>query len=172
MGIVSGVFCSDLMCVVIEAVLSSINPSPGVARQLLTFFASPKKVSKERRPRDPGPPGFPVLRSKKWEGKQTRCAQTSFPSFSIFRIASPAGSKRKFQTGSLRIAWGRSPSASQFLRGRAQLCRRNKLCSDSKERRPLNHRPPLARRSEPVWNSRLRAAGGGECKSDKEGKLV
>ena len=108
-----------------NAVLSSINPSPGVARQLLTFFVSPKKVSKERRPRDPGPSDFPVLRSKKWEGKQTRCAQTSFPSFSIFRIASPAGSKRNGQTGSLRIAG------------------RRRRCDGCRSLQPLKKRPRI-----------------------------
>jgi len=53
--------------------------------------------------------------------------------------------------------------------GRDQLRR---CCSGCEERRPSFHRPTLARRSEPVWNSRLRVAGGGEYKSDKEGKLV
>src|SRR5450830_832476 len=93
-------------CALMNAILSSINPSPGVARQLLTFFVSPKKVSKERRPRDPAPSGCPAMRSKKWEGKTTRFAQTFFPSLSIFRIASPAGSKRNGRTGSLRLARG------------------------------------------------------------------
>ena len=34
---------------------------PGVARRLLTFFASPKKVSKERRPEVRRPFGFPCV---------------------------------------------------------------------------------------------------------------
>jgi hypothetical protein len=59
-----------------------------------------------------------------------------------------------------------------ILTFRSQLCRRDKLCSDSEELRPPLHLSTLAMRSEPVWNSRLRAAGGGRCKSDKEGKLV
>jgi hypothetical protein len=108
-GFVDCFSCCVCCLLILFALRSTL---PGVARRLLTFFVSPKKVSKERRPRDPGPSDFPVLRSKKWEGKQTRYAQTSFPSFSIFRIASPAGSKRNFLHGSLRIAFGGSPSAS------------------------------------------------------------
>jgi hypothetical protein len=65
----SGVLFRLACCALMNTDFSSINPSPGVARQLLTFFVSPKKVSKERRPRDPVPSDFPVLRSKKWEGK-------------------------------------------------------------------------------------------------------
>ena len=51
----------------------------GVARQLLTFFASPKNVSKERRPQEPlhtkvcHPSPASVSRGR----KQTRYAQTS-----------------------------------------------------------------------------------------------
>src|SRR5206468_4152504 len=44
----------------------------GVARQPLTFFASSKKVSKERRPRRLAPAGFPFARRKKWEMSETR----------------------------------------------------------------------------------------------------
>jgi len=40
------------------------------------------------------------------------------------------------------------------------------------ERRLQIHLRPLAMRSEPVWNSRLRVAGGGRYKSEKEGKNV
>jgi hypothetical protein len=46
---------------------------PGVARRLLTFFVSPKKVSKERVEallrRKPLPFGFPFAQGKKWEMK-------------------------------------------------------------------------------------------------------
>jgi hypothetical protein len=49
---------------------------PGVARLLLTFFASPKKVSQKRRPHFAAPSGFPVMQVKKWEVSTTRCAQT------------------------------------------------------------------------------------------------
>jgi hypothetical protein len=45
---------------------------PGAARQPLTFFASPKKVSKERRPPAAAPAGFPKERATKREAKQTR----------------------------------------------------------------------------------------------------
>src|SRR3989442_11031066 len=45
---------------------------PGVARRPLTFFASSKKVSKERRPRRLAPAGFPFARRKKWEMSETR----------------------------------------------------------------------------------------------------
>ena len=38
---------------------------PGVARRPLTFFASPKKVSKERRPRRRCPFGVPVYAGQK-----------------------------------------------------------------------------------------------------------
>ena len=55
---------------------------PGAARQPLTFFASPKKVSKERRRKATALPlgGSPNEPPGIREGKQTRCAQTSFPS--------------------------------------------------------------------------------------------
>jgi hypothetical protein len=45
---------------------------PGVARRLLTFFASAKKVSKESRARDVAPSGCPPQWQSKREMKQTR----------------------------------------------------------------------------------------------------
>ena len=141
-------FCSDSPSVRSLVFLSSINPSPGVARQLLTFLVSPRKVSKRRRPRDPGPSDFPVLRSKKWEGKQTRYAQTSFPSFSIFRIAAPAGSKRNGQTGSLRIArvlrWNDGRSSPLPIKPRVRItmpqASHPRQCEASRGRIPLMSR--------------------------------
>jgi len=77
---------------------------PGVARQLLTFFVSPKKVSKEKRPRFVAPYGG------------TRCCVASIgraanslrsdmrPSFSDCCNTSPATHKRKRRNCSLRIA--------------------------------------------------------------------
>src|SRR5450830_1316836 len=80
---------------------------PGVARQLLTFFASPKKVSKERRPLGRSPFGVPGVGRCKSGREKTRCAQTVFPSFSDLHPPPPATLKRQFHTGSLRIASGR-----------------------------------------------------------------
>src|SRR5450830_322628 len=79
----------------IETSISSINPSPGVARQLLTFLASPRKVSKRRRPLGRSPlRGFPAPAGTNREGKTTRYAQTFFPSFSDLTLPSPATLKR------------------------------------------------------------------------------
>jgi hypothetical protein len=68
--------------------------APGVARQLLTFLVSPRKVSQRRRPQAAAPSEFPAMRRKKWEVNETRCAQTAFTSFSIFCSASLAASQR------------------------------------------------------------------------------
>jgi len=46
------------------------------------------------------------------EGKQTRCAQTSFPPLSDLGTSPTATHKRNFFLGSLRIALGGSPAAS------------------------------------------------------------
>ena len=47
-------FCAVIICVASYLIRSLVGTAwlcwPGVARRLLTFFASPKKVSKERRP--------------------------------------------------------------------------------------------------------------------------
>lgn len=70
----------------------------GVARQPLPFFASPKKGSKERRPQPSLPFGFPFVQDKKWESFETRCAQTTKLSFSIFcpaQMAVPDAEKAK-----------------------------------------------------------------------------
>jgi len=61
--------------------LSSINPSPGAARQPLTFFVSPKKVSKETRPRDPAPFGG-ARRCEAKNGKEKNSLRSD--SFSFF----------------------------------------------------------------------------------------
>src|SRR5450830_1558131 len=79
---------------------------PGVARQLLTFLASPRKVSKRRRPLGRSPFGVPGAGRHKSGRKKTRCAQTVFPSLSDLYPPPPATLKRHFQTGSLRIASG------------------------------------------------------------------
>src|SRR5450830_1601527 len=87
---------------------------PGVARQLLTFFASPKKVSKERRPLGRSPFGVPGVGRCKSGREKTRCAQTVFPSFSDLHPPPPATLKRQFHTGSLRIASGRARVLTVF----------------------------------------------------------
>ena len=50
---------------------------PVVDRRLLTFFASPKKEDKRRRPRSHYPFGVPVFIRQKWEKFETRFAQTT-----------------------------------------------------------------------------------------------
>ena len=66
---------------------------PGVARRLLTFFASPKKVSKERRPRRRCPFGVPVCaRQKMGSGRNSLCSDTP-TSFSIFCPAQTASAQ-------------------------------------------------------------------------------
>jgi hypothetical protein len=68
-----------------NAVLSSINPSPGVARQLLTFLVSPRKVSQRRRPRFAAPlRGVPVDATHK-SGRETNSLRSDkFPFFFRF----------------------------------------------------------------------------------------
>ena len=59
-------FVVGLRVLLVDAVLSSWRSAlPGVAGRLLTFFASPKKVSKERRPRRRCPFGVPVCAKQK-----------------------------------------------------------------------------------------------------------
>src|SRR5450830_158839 len=100
-------FSSDWFVVAAEVVLSSDYRGCRGPRQPLTFFASPKKVSKERRPLGRSPlRGFPAPAGTNREGKTTRCAQTFFPSFSDLYLPSPATLKRNFLSGSLRFAWG------------------------------------------------------------------
>ena len=70
---------------------------PGVARQLLTFLVSPRKVSKRRRPRDPAPSGCPALRSKKWEGKKLAALRQFFllsPFFASHHRLAPSGTAK------------------------------------------------------------------------------
>jgi len=61
---------------------------PGVARQLLTFFASPKKVSKERRPQVRSPFGVPGVVRHKSERETNSLRSDKFPFF--FRFAPAA----------------------------------------------------------------------------------
>jgi len=72
-----------------DAVLSSSWLSmPGVARQPLTFFASPKKVSKERRPRRRCPFGVPVCAGQKMgSGRNSLPLQGAYPLASGYRNA-------------------------------------------------------------------------------------
>ena len=78
----------------------SVDALPGAARQPLTFFASPKKVSKERRPRTAAPSGFPQKWRRKRETGQTRCAQTGpvsdpFPAPFLRRPLSGVGQRQR-----------------------------------------------------------------------------
>ena len=49
---------------------------PVVDRRLLTFLASPRRVSKRRRRKVAVPSGCPIVQVKKWEKFETRYAQT------------------------------------------------------------------------------------------------
>jgi hypothetical protein len=60
---------------------------------LLTFFASPKKVSKKRRPQA-SPFGFPIVQYKKWEMAETRYARTTAISDPFSVPHNRRGSKR------------------------------------------------------------------------------
>ncbi|WP_199525588.1 MULTISPECIES: hypothetical protein [unclassified Herbaspirillum] len=60
---------------------------PGAARQPLTFFASPKKVSKERRPQVRSPFGVPGVVEHK-SGRETNSLRSDkFPFFIRFVLA-------------------------------------------------------------------------------------
>ena len=121
---------------------------PGVARRLLTFFVSPKKVSKETRPRDPGPSDFPVLRSKKWEGKKLASLRQFFLLFPFF-----ASHHRLAPSGNCPAC---SPTASHYQRAAMLVLPSPQLALEQRskrDQRSLNRRPTLAMRSEPVLKS-------------------
>src|SRR5450830_658494 len=102
-----------VLSVVDDAVFSSDELGlPGVARRLLTFFASPKKVSKERRPLGRSPFGVPDVSGRK-SGRENNSLRSDI--FHLVIRISPADtgySQADFETGSLRLALARSPSAS------------------------------------------------------------
>ena len=66
---------------------------PGVAGRLLTFFASPKKVSKERRPRRRCPFGVPVCAGQKMGSGRNSLRSDTPTSFSIFCPAQTASAQ-------------------------------------------------------------------------------
>ena len=83
------------------------------------YFLCFAKESKQRKgwstaptQRFAAPSGFPLVPRTNREGKQTRFAQTSFPSLSDLCASPTATHKRNSFFGSLRIALGGSPSAS------------------------------------------------------------
>ena len=56
-----------------------------------TYFSCFAKKSKQKKATaQPLPFGFPFVQSKKWEANETRYAQTTFTSFSIFCFAQTA----------------------------------------------------------------------------------
>src|SRR5450830_1826566 len=70
----------------------------------LLFLSRQEKLSKRRRPRDPGPCGVPSDALQKMGGSQTRCAQTCAPLIHFLQhITGPARSGSD-QKRSLRIA--------------------------------------------------------------------
>jgi len=79
------VFCSDFAFIGNFFFSFFDQPLPGAARQPLTFFASPKKVSKERRPRFAAPlRGAPVGAALK-SGRETNSLRSDkFPFFIRF----------------------------------------------------------------------------------------
>jgi hypothetical protein len=99
------VFCSDFAFIGNFFFSFFDQPLPGAARQPLTFFASPKKVSKERRPRFAAPSGYPLASHSNREGKQTRCAQTSFPSLSDLSTSPTATHKRNSFLARFALPW-------------------------------------------------------------------
>ncbi|MDO9420929.1 MAG: hypothetical protein Q7T66_09725 [Herminiimonas sp.] len=83
---------------------------PGVARLPPSFFASPKKEGKERRPRSRWPFGLPVCANQKMGSERNSpAAQTAFTSFSIFCFAQTAASQR---APIVRLAFGIADLAS------------------------------------------------------------
>ncbi|WP_197034850.1 hypothetical protein [Herbaspirillum sp. RV1423] len=108
------VYLVSLFCAwVVDAVLSSIRLAGG-GPAAAHFSCLVKKSKQKKTTAGSRPFGLPGAAMQKMGRKKTRFAQTVFPSYSIFRIASPAGSKRNGQTGSLRFAREGSPSASRF----------------------------------------------------------
>ena len=73
---------------------------PGVARRPPSFFASPKKEGKERRPQDVVPSGFPSQALPARGRKPTRCAQTCLRPLSDQTMPDLATSQRQLQDGS------------------------------------------------------------------------
>ncbi|RBA24920.1 hypothetical protein [Herminiimonas fonticola] len=68
------------------------------------LFCFAKKGNPKKATAQPLPFGFPFVQIKKWEANETRFAQTTFTSFSIFCSAQTAASQRKTD-------WFGSPSA-------------------------------------------------------------
>jgi len=77
---------------------------PGAAWQPLTFFASPKKVSKERRPLVRSPFEVPGVGRYKSGGKINSLRSDKFSLFIRFAPVATGYSQADFETGSLRIA--------------------------------------------------------------------
>src|SRR5450830_2055294 len=96
---------STLLAWVADDLCSSDESAlPGVARQLLTFLASPRKVSKRRRPQKPGPCGVPSDVQWKMGATHNSLRSDKRHSFSISHCTSPAWLPCGPSNGSLRIA--------------------------------------------------------------------
>jgi len=93
---------------VAESFLSPVNRGlPGAARQPLTFLASPRKVSKRRRPLGRSPFGVPGVGRYKSGRENNSLRSDIFPFLIRFSPADTGYSQADFETGSLRIALGR-----------------------------------------------------------------
>ena len=78
-------------CLVLFLLLSLLCDCwPVVDRRLLTFLASPRRVSKRRRRKVAVPAGCPIVQVVKWEKFETRYAQTR--TFLIHFLPSTSGS--------------------------------------------------------------------------------
>ena len=78
---------------------------PGVARRLLTFFVSPKKVSQESDRWVVAPFGVPGAGRLKSGRENNSLRSDMFPFLIRFDPAVTGYSQADFETGSLRIAW-------------------------------------------------------------------
>ena len=103
----------DFFCVLFRSCVDALlmlfflrSTKPGAARQPLTFLASPRKVSKRRRPLGRSPFGVPGAGRHKSGRENNSLRSDIFPFLIRFAPAVTGYSQADFETGSLRIARG------------------------------------------------------------------
>jgi hypothetical protein len=88
---------------------------PGVARRLVTFFASPKKVTQKRRPQAAALRVPVCAKQKMGSERNSPAAQTAFTSLSIFCFAQTAASQRGKSNGNFKIYFERNSFVKRNL---------------------------------------------------------
>src|SRR5450830_1564158 len=116
----------------------------GVA--FLAFLARQEKLSKRRRPRDPGPYGVPSDAPQKMGGSQTRCAQTCAPLIHFPQHITGRARSGSNQNRSLRIALLAQYCRLAVMVDRYRKKHRRTMSADSAMRSEQFKNPLLRRR--------------------------